>query len=54
MFIVAGKQYQFREPFVLAEDSMSATANAEISIDGKNWVPFFEGKFVKAKPAAKK
>jgi len=50
----AGKQYQLREPLVLAEDSMSGTAKGEISADGKTWVPFFEGKFVKAKPAVKK
>jgi len=53
-FSVAGKEYQFKEPLVLADDSMSGTAKGEISADGKTWAPFFEGKFVKVKPAAKK
>jgi Protein of unknown function (DUF1579) len=53
-FLVEGKEYPFKEPFVLAPDKMSGTAKAEISADGKTWTPFFEGKFVKAKPAAKK
>jgi len=51
--IVAGKPYQFREPFVLAPDSMSGTAKVELSADGKTWTPAVEGKWTKARPAAK-
>jgi hypothetical protein len=50
----AGKQYQFKEPTVFAPDFMSATAKAEISVDGKTWTPAWEGKWRKAKPAPKK
>jgi hypothetical protein len=53
-WVIAGKQYLFREPFVLAPDSMSGTTKGEISTDGKTWTPFFEGKFTKAKPGSKK
>ncbi len=53
-FTFAGKQYQFKEPFVFAPDFMSATARAEISVDGKTWIPAWEGKWTKAKPGAKK
>jgi hypothetical protein len=50
----AGKQYQFKEPLVFAPDFMSATAEAEVSVDGKTWTPAWEGKWTKVKPAAKK
>ena len=53
-FTVAGKEYQLREPQVLADDLKSGTAKAEISTDGNTWTPFFEAKFTKAKPAPKK
>jgi len=53
-FAVGGKEYKFREPFVMSADLMSGTARGEISIDGKTWVPFFEGKFTKIKPVAKR
>lgn len=46
---LAGKQYQFREPMVFAPDLMSATAKAEISVDGKTWIPAWDGKWTKAK-----
>jgi hypothetical protein len=52
--VVAGKQYQFKEPFILTPDLMTGTAKCEISVDGNTWIPFFEGKFAKAKPAPKK
>jgi hypothetical protein len=52
--VVAGKQYQFKGTFVLAPDLASATQKAEISVDGKTWTPWFEEKFTKVKPAAKK
>jgi len=51
---LARKQYQFREPMVFAPDFMSATAKAEISADAKTWIPAWEGKWTKAKPATKK
>lgn len=50
---LAGKKYQFKEPMVFAPDFMSATAKAELSTDGKTWTPAWEGKWRKAKPAAK-
>ena len=50
----AGKQYQFKEPMVFAPDFMSATAKAEVSVDGKTWTPAWEGKWTKAKRAEKK
>jgi hypothetical protein len=53
-FAVSGTQYQFREPFVLAPDLMSATVKSEISVDGQTWTPFFEAQYTKAKPAPKK
>jgi hypothetical protein len=53
-FTVAGKEYQLREPLVLAADLKSGTAKADISTDGNTWTPFFEAKFTKAKPAPKK
>jgi hypothetical protein len=49
-----GKQYQFRGPMVFASDFMSATAKAEVSVDGKTWTPAWEGKWTKAKTPSKK
>jgi hypothetical protein len=53
-FVVAGKQYLFKDTFALAPDLMSAMAKAEISTDGNTWTPWFEGKYTKVKPVAKK
>lgn len=53
-FAVAGTQYQFREPFVLSPDLMSATEKGEISVDGQTWTLFFEARYTKTKPAAKR
>jgi hypothetical protein len=53
-WVIAGKQYQFKEPFIMAADRMSGTAKAEISADGKTWTPCFEGTYTKVKPAPKK
>jgi hypothetical protein len=50
----AGKHYQFREIFACAPDFMSGTSKREFSTDGQRWTPFWEAKFVKAKPAATK
>jgi hypothetical protein len=49
-----GKQYLFKETFILAADLMSMTDKAEISADGKTWTPLFERNWTKAKPAPKK
>jgi len=53
-FTMGGKEYQLKEPFVLSADRMSGTAKADISTDGKTWTPWFEGKYTKVEPAAKK
>lgn len=53
-FVLAGRQYQFREPFILSPDLMSGTAKAEFSEDGKKWMPFFEGTFTKIGSTQKK
>jgi len=53
-FVVAGKEYLFREPLVLAPDLMSGTAKGEISVDGHAWTPFYEAQYTKTKPAPKK
>jgi len=53
-FVVGGKQYLSRVTEVFTADRASFTQKAEISVDGKTWVPFFEAKFTKAKPAPKK
>jgi hypothetical protein len=52
--VVAGKPYQGKGTFVLAADLASGTQKAEISSDGKTWTPWFEEKFTKVQPAAKK
>jgi hypothetical protein len=33
---------------------MSGTETGEISTDGKTWTPFFENRYTKVQPAAKK
>jgi len=54
-FTWAGKDYQMKFPFILAADQMSATVKAELSSDsGKTWTPWFEAKYTKTPPAAKK
>jgi hypothetical protein len=52
--VTAGKQYQFKGTFVLAADLASGTFEGEISVDGKTWTPWFEMKYTKVPPAAKK
>jgi hypothetical protein len=32
---------------------MFVTEKAEISVDGRTWVPFWDGKYTKATPAPK-
>ena len=53
-FLVAGKQYQFKDTMVLAADLLSMSDKAQISIDGKTWTSFYELKWTKVQPAAKK
>jgi hypothetical protein len=53
-FILAGKQYLFKQTFILAADLTSATDKDEISVDGKTWAPSREAKWTKTKPAPKK
>lgn len=53
-YVVAGKQYLFRNTNVFAADLMSFTRKEDISSDGKTWTPFFEGKYTKTEPAPKK
>ena len=53
-FIVGGKPYMIKAAITPGADSMSIVAKAEISTDGKAWVPFFEYQYAKAKPAPKK
>jgi hypothetical protein len=50
----AGKQYLVREPFILASDHKSLTGKAEISSDGKAWIPWFEANYTKVGPVSKK
>jgi len=53
-FLIGGKEYMTKVAMTFAADGMSATWNADISTDGKTWVPWFEQKMTKVKPAAKK
>jgi len=53
-FVVGGKPYLLKDTFVFAPGLMSATVKSEVSVDGKTWAPFTEGKYTKAKPTAKK
>lgn len=49
-----GKEYKYRATVQWAADWTSADWKDEISSDGKTWVPWFEQKMTKEKPAAKK
>ncbi len=50
-FLVAGKENFVKSTLVAAADLMSMAQKAEISADGKTWTPFFEGNWIKVKPA---
>jgi hypothetical protein len=52
--VAAGKPYPARGRIVVAADLMSGTETGEISPDGKTWTPFFENRYTKVQPAAKK
>jgi len=53
-FVIGGKEYMEKATVTYASDWMSAMWKAEISADGKTWVPWFEQNMTKVKPAAKK
>jgi hypothetical protein len=52
--IAGGKQYQTRGTDVLSADLMSDTYTAELSTDGKVWLPWVEEKLTRIKSAPKK
>ena len=53
-FVLGGKPYHFKDSFTFAPDFKSAAVRSEISLDGKTWTPFTEGKYTKTEPAPKK
>lgn len=54
-FAAGGKDYEMKFPFAVSADRMSATVKGQISADGgKTFAPWFEGKYTKTAPAAKK
>ena len=53
-FSAGGKQYSVQGKGVFAADMKSYTFSGEISTDGKTWVPWWDGKYTKTEPAAKK
>lgn len=52
--LTGGKQYELRAREIFAADGRSFTRTADVSSDGRTWIPCFEGKFTKVKPARKK
>jgi hypothetical protein len=52
--VAAGRSYPVRGQIVVAADLMSGTETGEISPEGKTWTPFFENRYTKIQPAAKK
>jgi hypothetical protein len=52
-YSVGGKQYRVRTTETFAPDMASFAQIVEISTDGKSWLPFFDGRFVKTAPAPK-
>jgi hypothetical protein len=50
----AGGEVLFRGTNILAADGMSFTQKMEVSSGGKTWMPVYESKWTKAKPAPKK
>ena len=51
---VGGKEDSVKGQVAVAPDLMSYTETFEISAEGKAWIPFFEYKYTKVKPAKKK
>jgi len=52
--VSGGKQYLIRGTNIFAPDLLSFTWKHEVSTDGKTWMPAWEAKMTKAKPAPKK
>lgn len=53
-YFIGDKQYNVRQTMTYSPDWTTSEWKAEISTDGKTWVPWFVQKMTKAKPAAKK
>ena len=53
-FVFGGKQYLVRGTDIFAPDLLSFTEKSELSSDGKTWMPDWEFKATKAKPATRK
>ena len=51
--VIGGRQAKSRGSFVFSPGFMSYAAEYEISVDGKAWMTFFEGKFTKVKSSPK-
>jgi hypothetical protein len=47
--LIGEKQYKIRGSIVLSADFMSCVEKRDISVDGRNWIPHFQIKFVKTK-----
>lgn len=45
--LAAGKQYHLRATEIFAADGRSFQRTADVSSDGRTWIPCFEGKFTK-------
>jgi hypothetical protein len=51
---IGEKQYLFRYTETFAADLMSFVQRAEVSVDGKTWMPLSEIRYTKVKPVPKK
>lgn len=51
--VLGDMQAKVRGTIVFAPDTTSWTCREEMSVDGKTWMPNFENKFTKVKPASK-
>ena len=52
--VAGGKLYLIRGTMIFASDLLSDTAKADVSTDGKTWMPAYVGKATKTQPAPKK
>jgi hypothetical protein len=53
-YLVAGKEYQYKETYIHTPDLTSWTDKQEISSDGTTWTPLSESRWTKVQPAPKK
>jgi len=53
-FVVADKQYQLRQAFIVSKDGKTAQEHGEISEDGKTWIPFFIATCTRVEAAGKR